>query len=255
MATADTRIPSATANNTQGLVSLEQAKLGVLLSEQGLLDPIQLLYARQKNLVEQQTFGRLLIQHGLANESDIVRTHAEMQGIAFTQVETLPVADPQVLAMFNRELCQLRQFLPLRRVDDVLEVVLGDADPAAVGQAVLQRCGLRCRFLQGEDRDQPALQAIREAVKNNQPCRQIIRNYRKDGTPFWNELSCSNGRSAGLRPTTITPTAPRNFWTICCTWRSASALPISTSHPPRRACTCCSASMVCCARCSPCRCP
>jgi len=46
-----------------------------------------------------------------------------------------------------------------------------------------------CRFLQGEDRDQPALQAIREAVKNNQPCRQIIRNYRKDGTPFWNELS------------------------------------------------------------------
>ncbi len=46
-----------------------------------------------------------------------------------------------------------------------------------------------CRFLQGEDRDQPALQAIREAVKNNQPCRQIIRNYRKDGTPFWNQLS------------------------------------------------------------------
>jgi len=46
-----------------------------------------------------------------------------------------------------------------------------------------------CRFLQGEDRDQPALQAIREAVKNNQPCRQIIRNYRRDGTPFWNELS------------------------------------------------------------------
>ncbi|MBV2207548.1 MAG: PAS domain-containing protein, partial [Pseudomonas sp.] len=22
-----------------------------------------------------------------------------------------------------------------------------------------------------------------------QPCRQVIRNYRKDGTPFWNELS------------------------------------------------------------------
>ncbi|HCL14752.1 MAG TPA: hypothetical protein DIC61_05955, partial [Pseudomonas sp.] len=46
-----------------------------------------------------------------------------------------------------------------------------------------------CRFLQGEDRDQPGLQAIRDAVKNNKPCRQIIRNYRKDGTPFWNELS------------------------------------------------------------------
>lgn len=46
-----------------------------------------------------------------------------------------------------------------------------------------------CRFLQAGDRDQPGIAAIREAVKNNQPCRQIIRNYRKDGSAFWNELS------------------------------------------------------------------
>jgi PAS domain S-box-containing protein len=46
-----------------------------------------------------------------------------------------------------------------------------------------------CRFLQGDDRDQPGLEAIRQAVKTQQPCRQIIRNYRKDGSAFWNELS------------------------------------------------------------------
>ncbi len=46
-----------------------------------------------------------------------------------------------------------------------------------------------CRFLQAEDRDQPGLAAIREAVKAHRPCRQIIRNYRKDGSLFWNELS------------------------------------------------------------------
>lgn len=46
-----------------------------------------------------------------------------------------------------------------------------------------------CRFLQGDDRAQPALAAIREAVRECRPCRQVIRNYRKDGTPFWNELS------------------------------------------------------------------
>ncbi|HEY6610730.1 MAG TPA: PAS domain-containing protein, partial [Pseudomonas sp.] len=27
------------------------------------------------------------------------------------------------------------------------------------------------------------------AVREHRPCRQVIRNYRKDGTPFWNELS------------------------------------------------------------------
>jgi PAS domain S-box-containing protein len=46
-----------------------------------------------------------------------------------------------------------------------------------------------CRFLQGDDRDQPGLAAIREAVRQQLPCRQIIRNYRKDGSAFWNELS------------------------------------------------------------------
>lgn len=46
-----------------------------------------------------------------------------------------------------------------------------------------------CRFLQAGDRDQAGLAAIREAVKAHRPCRQIIRNYRKDGSPFWNELS------------------------------------------------------------------
>lgn len=46
-----------------------------------------------------------------------------------------------------------------------------------------------CRFLQNGDRQQPALQLIREAVRTQTPCRQIIRNYRKDGQPFWNELS------------------------------------------------------------------
>lgn len=46
-----------------------------------------------------------------------------------------------------------------------------------------------CRFLQAGDRSQTGLAAIREAVRNNTPCRQIIRNYRKDGSAFWNELS------------------------------------------------------------------
>ena len=48
-----------------------------------------------------------------------------------------------------------------------------------------------CRFLQSGDRDQPALMAIREALDSGGACREILRNYRKDGTHFWNELSLS----------------------------------------------------------------
>lgn len=46
-----------------------------------------------------------------------------------------------------------------------------------------------CRFLQGEERDQPARARIRQALANRQPCREVLRNFRKDGSAFWNELS------------------------------------------------------------------
>ncbi|EWC40092.1 PAS sensor domain-containing protein [Pseudomonas stutzeri] len=73
--------------------------------------------------------------------------------------------------------------------DDNILIYANPAFERLTGYAVDDILYRDCRFLQGEDRDQPALQAIREAVKSNRPCRQIIRNYRKDGTPFWNELS------------------------------------------------------------------
>ncbi|MCE8041456.1 PAS domain S-box protein [Billgrantia desiderata] len=46
-----------------------------------------------------------------------------------------------------------------------------------------------CRFLQNDDRDQAPLDNIRKALAEGRPCREVLRNYRKDGTLFWNELS------------------------------------------------------------------
>ena len=49
--------------------------------------------------------------------------------------------------------------------------------------------GHNCRFLQGEDRDQPAIERIREALRDQQPVTVTLRNYRKDGTLFYNRFS------------------------------------------------------------------
>ncbi len=46
-----------------------------------------------------------------------------------------------------------------------------------------------CRFLQGDDRDQVALAEIKTALREGRPTRVTVRNYRKDGSLFWNELS------------------------------------------------------------------
>lgn len=58
-----------------------------------------------------------------------------------------------------------------------------------------------CRFLQAADRDQLARARIRKALAERRPCREVMRNYRKDGTAFWNELSITAVRNDAERRT------------------------------------------------------
>jgi len=48
--------------------------------------------------------------------------------------------------------------------------------------------GGNCRFLQGEDREQPELDKIRRAIAEQRDGHAVLRNYRKDGSLFWNKL-------------------------------------------------------------------
>ncbi|MFN3785608.1 MAG: PAS domain S-box protein [Thiothrix sp.] len=48
-----------------------------------------------------------------------------------------------------------------------------------------------CRFLQGDDHEQPAVSVIRRAIEEEKSVRVILRNYRKDGSLFWNDLTIS----------------------------------------------------------------
>lgn len=45
-----------------------------------------------------------------------------------------------------------------------------------------------CRFLQGTDRNQEELNRLRTAIKEGESCQVTLRNYKKDGTLFWNDL-------------------------------------------------------------------
>lgn len=45
-----------------------------------------------------------------------------------------------------------------------------------------------CRFLQGKDRNQEPLKRLRAAIKNGESCQATLRNYKKDGTMYWNDL-------------------------------------------------------------------
>ena len=54
-----------------------------------------------------------------------------------------------------------------------------------------QVLGRNCRFLQRDDRSQPSITNIREAILQEQTITTVLRNYKRDGTLFWNELTLS----------------------------------------------------------------
>lgn len=72
---------------------------------------------------------------------------------------------------------------PLIYVNSAFEEMTGYTKEEVIGK--------NCRFLQAEDRDQAQLEIIRHSVLSGKDCKVIIRNYRKDGTLFYNELILS----------------------------------------------------------------
>ncbi|MDO8143774.1 MULTISPECIES: SpoIIE family protein phosphatase [unclassified Isoptericola] len=51
--------------------------------------------------------------------------------------------------------------------------------------------GTNCRFLQGEGTDRQTVARIRAALDAGQAVGETLLNYRKDGTPFWNQVVVS----------------------------------------------------------------
>jgi diguanylate cyclase (GGDEF)-like protein/PAS domain S-box-containing protein len=57
------------------------------------------------------------------------------------------------------------------------------------GYPLVELVGRNLRLLQGEDLEQDARHRLRDALSRGEACRVLLRNYRKDGSLFWNEMS------------------------------------------------------------------
>lgn len=98
------------------------------------------------------------------------------------------------------------RFVELQRQMDVINnsVVIVDARkpdmPIAYVNAHFERMtgytkaeivGRNCRFLQGNERDQAGIIALRTAIGKHESCQVLLKNFRKDGSEFLNELFIS----------------------------------------------------------------
>jgi PAS domain S-box-containing protein len=67
------------------------------------------------------------------------------------------------------------------------------------GYAMAEILGRNCRFLQGDDHDQPGIGRLRSAVRYGTGVQTRVRNYRKDGSMFINDLAVSPVHDAAGR--------------------------------------------------------
>ncbi len=77
------------------------------------------------------------------------------------------------------------------RQPDYPIVFVNPAFEKVTGYSAEEAIGKNSRFLQGEDHQQAELKQIKKALKQNKNCNVVLRNYRKDGTLFWNKLNIS----------------------------------------------------------------
>lgn len=71
------------------------------------------------------------------------------------------------------------------------EAPMIDVNPAVeriTGYSAGEILGRNCRMFQGADTDPEARATIRRAMGAREECAITLLNYRRDGTPFWNEL-------------------------------------------------------------------
>ena len=120
---------------------------------------------------QDQVVGRLAIVEDITQRKQIEESLRIRTQAIEASIESMSIADARLPDM------------PLFYVNPAFEAVTGYSAEEVLGK--------NCRFLQGDDKDQPALDELRTALKEGQECVVTLRNYRKDGTLFWNELHLS----------------------------------------------------------------
>ncbi len=109
---------------------------------------------------------------------------------------TSQVENSQQLRLFKRSIESSSNGIVITdaRQEDLPMIYVNRAFERMTGYSSEEVLGKNCRFLQGGNFDlsnEQGLSEIRRGLKKGTDISTVLRNYRKDGTPFWNDLYIS----------------------------------------------------------------
>jgi PAS domain S-box-containing protein len=104
---------------------------------------------------------------------------------------TQGMVDRQKLALIAVERTRMPMLVTDPDQPDNPIILANQAFLQLTGYAAEEVIGRNCRFLQGPGTDPQRVSEIREAIRAQAELTVELLNYRKDGSPFWNELLIS----------------------------------------------------------------
>ena len=123
-------------------------------------------------------------------DADGKSTHLIVVKEDITAIKDQHQAAEQSLLLHEQALASSSNGIMITRSDenDHSIVYVNPAFERITGYSAAEVIGMEGRFLVRDDLAQPDLEKIRDALREKREGEAILRNYRKDGTLFWNEL-------------------------------------------------------------------
>jgi PAS domain S-box-containing protein len=114
--------------------------------------------------------------------------------VVFLQLSGTALGDQRRLAMLrDRAVIATEMSFTItdpRMPDDPL-VWVNPSFTRLTGYRLDEVVGRNCRLLQGPNTDRAAIHRIGEALRRCEPITEVLLNYRRDGTAYWNQVSIS----------------------------------------------------------------
>ncbi|MDP7420664.1 MAG: RNA chaperone Hfq [bacterium] len=127
---------------------VKKKRIGDIFLEMGIITDLQLRTGLERQAVVQKRIGEILVENGLITEDDVAYALAKQFGVQFFDISSLSL-DPVLMNEFAKDLIVQEEFLPIRKVDERLYIVIHDPTDLTVLDQIKTATQLNVRYAVG----------------------------------------------------------------------------------------------------------